>query len=107
MAKIYTGRRLVTNLAYSTLMKHIELDTSAGAEIGRSVWMVMEVGDQTVQAIGAEGSLDEVSCARRSLLFTLLSHLLAHFEADWGGVVRSNYYIYHLNDFKQDVAYID
>ena len=29
MAKmIYTGRKLVTNLAYSALMKHIELGTS-------------------------------------------------------------------------------
>ena len=75
MAKmIYTGRKLVTNLAYYALMKHIELGTSAGAEIGRSVWMVMEVGDQTVQAIRVEGSLDEVSYARRSAFITLLSH---------------------------------
>ena len=93
MAKmIYTGRKLVTNLAYSAVMKHIELDTSAGAEIGRSVWMVMGVGDQTVQAMGVEGSLDEVSCARRSSFITLLSHLFFSFR-DKEDILKLSAYI--------------
>ena len=56
MAKmIYTGRKLVTNLAYYALMKHIELGTSAGAEIGRSVWIVDGYGGWRPDCPGHRG----------------------------------------------------
>ena len=38
--------------------QQVELVTSAGAEIGKSVGMVLEVGDQAVQALGIEDRLD-------------------------------------------------
>ena len=40
---IYSGRKLVMGLAFST---------SARAEVGNSVGVVLEIGDQTVQGLG-------------------------------------------------------
>ena len=39
---IYSGRKLVVGLAFSATSKYIELVTSAGAEVGKSVGMVLE-----------------------------------------------------------------
>ena len=39
---IYSGRKLVMGLAFSAISKYIELVTSAGAEVGKSVGMVLE-----------------------------------------------------------------
>jgi hypothetical protein len=55
---IYSGRKLVMGLAFSAISKYIELVTSAWAMIGKSVGMVLEVGDQAVQALGIEDRLD-------------------------------------------------
>jgi hypothetical protein len=48
---IYSGRKLVMGLAFSAISKYIELVTSAEAEVGKSVGMVLEVGEQVVRAL--------------------------------------------------------
>ena len=49
---IYSGGKLVLGLAFSATSKYIELVTSAGAEVGKSVGMVLEVGDEAIQTLG-------------------------------------------------------
>ena len=39
---IYSGRKLVVGLAFSATSKYIEVVTSAGAEVGKIVGMVLE-----------------------------------------------------------------
>ena len=39
---IYSGRKLVVGLAFSATSKYIEVVTSAGAEVGKRVGMVLE-----------------------------------------------------------------
>ena len=66
---IYSGRKLVTGLAYSALCKYIELVTSAGPQTGWSVGLVMEVGDQAVQDLGMEGRRDKMEEWLKGLTF--------------------------------------
>ena len=56
-------------LAFSAISKYIELVTSAGAEVGKSVGMVLEVGDQVVQALGIEDRLDKMEEWPKALAF--------------------------------------
>ena len=49
--------------------QQVELVTSAGAEIGKSVGMVLEVGDQAVQALGIEDRLDKMKEWLKALAF--------------------------------------
>ena len=39
---IYSERKLVVGLAFSAISKYIEVVNSAGAEVGRSVGIVLE-----------------------------------------------------------------
>ena len=57
---IYSVRKLVIGLAVSAISKYKELVTSAEAEIGKSVGMVLEVGDQAVQALGIVDMMDKM-----------------------------------------------
>ena len=66
---IYSGRKLVMGLAFSAISKYIELVTSAGAEGGTSVGMVLEVGDQVVHAFGIEDRLDKMEEWPKALAF--------------------------------------
>lgn len=54
---IYSRRKLVMGLAFYAISKYIELVTSAGAEVCKNVGMVLEVGDQAVQALALEDRL--------------------------------------------------
>ena len=56
-------------LAFSAISKYIELVTSAGAEVGKSVGMVLEVGDQAVIAFGIEDRLDKMEEWMKVLAF--------------------------------------
>ena len=66
---IYSGRKLVMGLTFSAISKYIELVTSAGAEVGKSVGMVLEVGDQAVIAFGIEDRLDKMEEWMKVLAF--------------------------------------
>ena len=66
---IYSVRKLVIWLAVSAISKYKELVTSAEADIGKSVGMVLEVGDQAVQALGIVDSLDKMEDWLKALAF--------------------------------------
>jgi hypothetical protein len=51
-------RKLVMGLAFSAISKYIEKITSAGAEVRKTLGMVLEVGDQAVQGLGVDDRLD-------------------------------------------------
>ena len=56
-------------LAFSATSKYIELIPSAGAKVGKSVGMLLEVGDQAVQAFGIEDRLEKMSEWLKALSF--------------------------------------
>ena len=56
-------------LAFSATSKYIELVTSAGAEVGKSVGMVLEVEDQAVQALATQDSLEKMEELMKALAF--------------------------------------
>jgi hypothetical protein len=66
--------KLVMGLALSAIGKYIELVTSAEAEVGNSVGMVLEIGDQAVQVLGSEDRLDKMGEWLKALTF-LISQL--------------------------------
>ena len=66
---IYSGRKPVMGLAFSAISKYLELVTSAAAGVGKSVGMVLEVGDQVVQALGIEDRLDKMEELPKALAF--------------------------------------
>ena len=66
---IYSGGKLVLGLAFSATSKYIELVTSAGAEVGKSVGMVLEVEDQAVQALATQDSLEKMEELMKALAF--------------------------------------
>ena len=66
---IYSGGKLVLGLVFSATSKYIELVTSAGAEVGKSVGMVLEVEDQAVQALATQDSLEKMEELMKALAF--------------------------------------
>ena len=49
---IYSGRKLVVGLAFSATSKYIELVTSAGAEVGKRLGMVLTPGYPGLESSG-------------------------------------------------------
>ena len=66
---IYTGRNLVEGPAHVALMKYIELVTAEGPDLGKSVGMVLEIGDQAVIVLGMEDKLGKMEEWLKALSF--------------------------------------